>query len=144
MSSSSPDDNSVRIHDYSNTSDQAAESIKNVSKDIRESSSSLRELILTLIRSGAMEEMVRTIIETTTAIRDTANEINDAIKDLKEREIIRDTARAVEGTTSSARDTIKTAKDTTREVADTTPTTAKMLKEAIERVKPKVRKENSG
>jgi len=144
MSSSSPDDNSVSIHDYSNTSDQAAESIKNVAKDMRNSSSSIRELILTFIRSGTIEEMVRTIIETTTAIRDTANEINDTIKDLKEREIIRDTARAVEETTSSALDTIKTVKDTTREVADTTPTTAKILKEAKERVKPAVRKRNSG
>ena len=82
----------MRIHDYSNTSDQAAESIKNVAKDIRESSSTIRELMLALLRSGAIEEIARAIHEATTAVRDTANEINETVKDLKDRGIIRDTA----------------------------------------------------
>jgi len=47
----------MRIHDYSDTSDQAAESIKNVAKDIRESSSTVRELIVTILRSGTIEEL---------------------------------------------------------------------------------------
>src|SRR5919108_5887780 len=128
-SSSSSNDNSVRIHDYSNTSDQAAESIKNVAKDIHESSSTVGELILTLIRSGAIEEMARAIHEATTAIRDTANEINDTVKDLKERGIIKGTASAVEETTNAARETIQVAKDATIEAVATAPTTAKILKE---------------
>jgi len=70
-------DDSVRIHDYSNSSDQTEESIKNVAKGVRESSSSVIDLILKLTRSGAIEEIARTILEATTAIRDTANEIND-------------------------------------------------------------------
>jgi hypothetical protein len=35
----SSDDNGVRIHDYSRTSDHVTESTKNVATDIRESSS---------------------------------------------------------------------------------------------------------
>ena len=118
--SSSSDDNSVRIRDYSNTSNQTEEQIKNVAKGIRESSSSVRELILALTRSGAIEEIARTILEATTAIRDTANEINDIVKDLKERGTIMNIASAVEETTETALDTIQIAKNATRETAPTT------------------------
>ncbi|MGC1933024.1 MAG: hypothetical protein WA667_28955 [Candidatus Nitrosopolaris sp.] len=129
-SSSSSNDNSVRIHDYSNTSDKAAESIKNVAKDIHESSSTVRELILTLLRSGAIEEIALAIHEATTAIRDTANEINDTVKDLKQRGIIKDTVSAVEETTNVTRDTLQIAKNATMEKAETVSTTVKTLKES--------------
>src|SRR5207249_1907658 len=87
----SSNDDSVRIRDYS-----TEESIKNVAKGIRESSSSVRELIPALTRSGAIEEIARTILEATTAIRDTANEINETVKDLKERGTIMNIASAIE------------------------------------------------
>ena len=51
----SADDNCVRIHDCSRTSDLNAESIKNVAGDIRESSSTTKQLIHTLVRTGAIE-----------------------------------------------------------------------------------------
>src|SRR6266581_5780948 len=84
-SSSSLDDNSVRIGDHaitstSETTEQTTETIKDVARDIVEASSSIRELILTLHHIGAMEEIGRA----TRAIRDTANEINDTVKNLKE------------------------------------------------------------
>jgi methyl-accepting chemotaxis protein len=75
------DDNSVRVHDYS---DHAAESIKNASRDIRESSSTTNQLVHTLARVGAFEEIARAILETTITIRDIANEVNETVKDLKE------------------------------------------------------------
>jgi hypothetical protein len=106
----SSDDNSVRIHDYSRTSDHAAQSIKNVARDIRESSSTTKQLIHTLVRSGAFEEIARTILETTIAIRDTVNEVNEIVKDLKERGTIKDTASAVAETTNATRNTIEKAK----------------------------------
>ncbi len=56
-------DNSVRIHDYS---DHAAES-KNAVTDIRESSSTTKQLVHTLVRTGAIEEIARAILETTIA-----------------------------------------------------------------------------
>jgi signal transduction histidine kinase len=106
----SSDYNSVRIHDYSRTSDHAAESTKNVARDIRESSSTMKQLIHTLVRTGAFEEIARTILETTIAIRDTANEINEIVKDVKERGTIKDTASAVVETTNATRNTIEIAK----------------------------------
>jgi len=120
--SSSSNDNSVRIRDYSNISDQTEESIKNVAKGVQESSSSVRELTLALTRSGAIVEIARTILEATTSIRDTANEINYIVKDLKERGTIMNIASAAEETTKTALDTIQTAKNATRQ---TTPTTVK-------------------
>src|SRR5438034_9014780 len=118
--SSSSDDNSVRIRDYSNASDQTEESIKNVAKGIRESSSSVRELILALTRSGAIEEIARTILEATSSIRDNANEINESVKDLKERGTIMNIASAVEETTKTALDTVLIAKNATRQTAPAT------------------------
>jgi methyl-accepting chemotaxis protein len=139
-SSSSCNDNSVRIRDYATattsetTSEQVAESIKNVAMGIVEASSSIRELVLTLHQSGAIEEIARAA----RAIRDTANEINDTVKNLNERGIIKDTASAVEETTNAARDTIHTVKDATREAAETAPTTIKTLKEVSYKVRSKV------
>ena len=102
-SSSSSNDNSVRIRDYSSTSDHVAESLKNAAKDIHESSFSVRELILTLLRSGAIEEIALAIHEATTAIRDTANEINNTVNDLKQRGIIKDSASSIKETTNALR-----------------------------------------
>jgi hypothetical protein len=96
-------DNSVRIHD---DSDRAAESIKNTARDIRESSSTTKQLIHTLVKTGAFEEIARAILETTIAIRDIANEVNETVKDLKERGTIKDIASAVVETTNATRNTI--------------------------------------
>src|SRR2546425_9962961 len=142
-SSSSSNDNSVRIRDHvtaktsETTSVQAAESIKNVAMGIVEASSSIRELILTLQQSGAIEERAAR------SIRDTANEINDTVKNLNERGNIKDTASAVEETTNAARDTIHTVKDATREAAETAPTTIKTLNEVSDKVRSKVTENSS-
>ncbi|HYA84188.1 MAG TPA: hypothetical protein VEH06_12175 [Candidatus Bathyarchaeia archaeon] len=100
-------DNSVRMHDYS---DHAAESIKNASRDIRESSSTTKQLVHTLVRTGTFEEIVRAILETTITILDIANEVNETVKDLKERGTIKDMASAVVETTNATRNTIGIAK----------------------------------
>ena len=86
------------------------ESTKNVARDIRESSSTTKQLIHTLVRTGAFEEIARTILETTIAIRDTANEINEIVKDVKERGTIKDTASAMVETRNATRNTIEIAK----------------------------------
>ncbi len=145
MSSSSSNDNSVRIRDYATakisetTSERAAESIKNVAMGIVEASSSIRELVLTLHQSGAIEEIARAA----RGIRDTVNEINDSVKNLNDRGIIKDTASAVEETTNAARDTIHTVKDATIEAAETAPTTIKTLKEVSDKVRSKVTENSS-
>jgi hypothetical protein len=108
----SSDDNSVRIHDYS---DHAAESIKKASirrgvADIRESSSTTKQLVHTLVRTGAIAEIARAILETTIAIRDIIDEVNETVKDLKGRGTIKDIASAVVETTNETRKTIGIAK----------------------------------
>ena len=142
-SSSSLDDNSVRIRDHaitstSETTEQTRETIKDVDRDIVKASSSIRELILTLHHIGAMEEIGRA----TRAIRDTANEINDTVKNLNERGTIKDTANAVEETAIATQDTIHTLKVATREVAETAPTTLKTLKEVSNKVRSKITKKS--
>ncbi len=145
MSSSSSNDNSVRIRDYATattsetTSERAAESIKNVAIGIVEASSSIRELVLTLLQSGAIEEIGRAARD----IRNTVNEINDSVKNLNDHGIIKDTASAVQETTNAARDTIHTVKDATREAAETAPTTIKTLKEVSDKVRSKVTENGS-
>ena len=99
-------DNSVRIHD---DSDHVAESIKNASRDIHESSTT-KQLVHTLVRTGAFEEIARAILETTIAIRDIVNDVNETVKDLKERGTIKDIATAVVETTNATRNTIGIAK----------------------------------
>jgi len=90
----SSDDNSVRMHDYS---DHAAES-------------TTKQLVHTLVRTGAIEEIALAILETTIAIRDIANEVNETVKDLKERGTIKDIASAVVETRNATRNTIGIAK----------------------------------
>jgi hypothetical protein len=99
----SSDDNSVRIHDYSG---HATESIKKAATDIRESSSTTKQLVDTLVRTGAIAEIARAILETTIAIRDITNEVNETVKDLKERGTLKDVASAVAQTTNETRNTI--------------------------------------
>jgi transposase-like protein len=103
-------DNSVRTHDYSLISDHAAESVKNAARDIRGSSSITKQLVHTLVRTGAFEEIARAILETTIAIRDIANEVNETVKDLKERGTINDIASAVVETTNATQNAIEIAK----------------------------------
>jgi methyl-accepting chemotaxis protein len=144
-SSSSSIDNSVRIRDYETakisetTSEQTAESIKNVAMGIVEASSSIRELILTLHQSGAIVEIARAA----RSIRDTVNEVNDTVKNLNERGIIKDTATAVGETTNAARDTMHTVKDATREAAETAPTTIKTLKDVSDKVRSNITENSS-
>jgi DNA-binding transcriptional regulator GbsR (MarR family) len=95
-------DNSVRIHD---DSDHAA-------TDIRESSSTTIQLVHALVRTGAIAEIARAIFETTVAIRDIANEVNETVKDLKEQGTIKNIASTVAETTNETRNTIEIAKAT--------------------------------
>jgi hypothetical protein len=106
----STDDNSVRVHDYSLASNDTAQLIKNVASDIRKSSSATRDLVHNLVSSGAFEEIIRASVETTIAIRDTVNEINHSIREIKQRGLIKDTAAAILETTNAALDTVDIAK----------------------------------
>ena len=77
---------------------------------LRESLSTTKQLVHTLVRTGAFEEIARAILETTIAIRDIVNDVNETVKDLKERGTIKDIATAVVETTNATRNTIGIAK----------------------------------
>jgi hypothetical protein len=66
----------------------------------------MKQLVHTLVRTGAFEEITRTIVETTIIIRDIANEVNETVRDLKERGTIKDIASVVVETTNITRNTI--------------------------------------
>jgi methyl-accepting chemotaxis protein len=83
-SSSSLDDNSVRIRDHaitstSETTEQTTETIKDVTRDIVEASSSIRELILTLHHIGAMEEVAQTAPMTLKTLKEVSNKVRSKI-----------------------------------------------------------------
>lgn len=99
----SSDDNSVRTHDYSRTPHHAAESIRPDAS----TSPTPNELIQTLVRTGAFEEIARAILETTIDIHDTAKGVNETVKDLAEGGTIKDIATAVAETAKVAFNTIE-------------------------------------
>ena len=113
-------------------------SIKNIAKNIRESSSRTRETVRTLRRSGAIEELTQAVYEAVIATRDTAKEISDTTKDLKQRGIIEDTVGAIEETTVTALETVQTARDIKREAVETCPP------QIIETTKKKAKKRKEG
>jgi DNA-binding NtrC family response regulator len=94
------------------TPEQTADVIKNFAKNIRETSSKMREAVRTIRQSGAIDELTEAVREATIAARDTAKDINDTARDLKQRGIIKDTANVIEETTSVARDTVQSLRDT--------------------------------
>jgi methyl-accepting chemotaxis protein len=94
------------------TPEQTAEAIKNIAKNIRESSNKIREAVRTIHKSGAIDEVIEAIREATVAARDTAKEVNDVAKDMKERGVVRETINTAEEVNITAHDTVQTVKDT--------------------------------
>jgi hypothetical protein len=94
------------------TPEQTAEAIKNVARNIRESSYKMREAVRAIRQSGAIDELTEAVREATIAARDTAKEINDVAKDMKERGVIQETIVAAEEVNIAARDTAQTVRET--------------------------------
>src|SRR5512145_2033181 len=63
---------------------QTAETIKNIARRIREESIKMREMVIAIRQSGAVEELVDSFREASLATRDTAKEINDAARALRD------------------------------------------------------------
>ena len=99
--------------------EQITASIKDIAKNIRESSSRTRDTVRTLRRSGAIEELTQAVYEAVIATRDTAKDINDTTKDLKESGIVEDAIGAIEETSMTARETVQTARSIKSEAAET-------------------------
>jgi hypothetical protein len=96
------------------TPEETAEAIKNVAKNIRESSYKMREAVRAIRKSGAIDELTEAVREATIAARDTAKEISDTAKDMRERGVIRETINAAEQVNVTARETAETVRETVR------------------------------
>ena len=64
---------------------QKIDSIKNVASTIRDISASIRDTVRALRESGAIDELIAAVHESTITMRDTTIEISKISKDLKER-----------------------------------------------------------
>ena len=124
----------TRIRDM--TPEQTAEAIKNVAKNIRETSYKMREAVKAIRQSGAIDELTEAVREATIAARDTAKEISDTARDMRERGIIRETIDAAEETNVAARETAQTVRETVRKTEQPqTATNQSQLTENIPRRK---------
>ncbi|MDQ4050327.1 MAG: hypothetical protein M3115_07150 [Thermoproteota archaeon] len=107
---------------------QTAETIRNIARRIREESIKMRELVVAIRQSGAVEELVDSFREASLATRDTAKEINDAARALRDRGAIRETAVAIDETTKAAQQTAETVRVAAREVGEAAPLTSETVR----------------
>lgn len=91
-------------------------------------------------QSGVIEEIAQAIQEASIATRDTAREISNTAKDLRDRDIVRRTTMAAEETKMVARQTTDLLKKTARETVDAVPKTEETVKEGAHRIKSITRK----
>lgn len=121
--------------DQQNTPKKTLETIQNISKKVREYSSTMRETMKTLRESDAIPEMAEAIRYASFAVRDTVNDISETTKDLKKRGIIVDTAASIETTLKSAGNSIAIVKEMTLDGAKASPHTTKAINNGIESLK---------
>ena len=74
-----------------------------------------------LHQSGALDELTQAVYYATVAAHDTAREIRDTARDLKEDGIVRGTASAIQQTTVAARVTVHTVREMATRTAETFP-----------------------
>ena len=117
------------------TPKKTVEAIQNISKKIKEYSSTMRETMKTIRESDAIPEMAEAIRYASFAVRDTVNDISETTKDLKKRGVIVDTAESIETTVKSAEDSIAVVKEITNEGARASPNTTKAINEGLESLK---------
>jgi len=117
------------------TAQEAVESIKHISKNIRDYSLRMRETMKTLRESGAIPELAEAIREASFAVRDTAKDINEAARDLKKSGVVSDTASAAEETLKSAQDTLQTVKETANDAGKASPHTTEAVRGGIDKAK---------
>jgi methyl-accepting chemotaxis protein len=119
------------------TANETVEAIQNVSKNIREYSSKMRETMKTLRESGAIPEMVDAIREASFAVRDTVNDINETTKELKRKGAVVETASAIENTLKFAEASAATVKEIATDAGKASPHTTKAIHDGVDIVKKK-------
>src|ERR687892_2917959 len=114
---------------------KTAETIKGIARRIREESIRMRELVIAIRQSGAVDELVDSFREASLATRDTAKEINDAARALRERGAIRETAVAIDETAKAAQETAETVRGAAREVGEAAPITSESVRKTGRRLR---------
>lgn len=109
--------------------------IKYVASNIREASSTMKDVVRAAHQSGAIDELATAVHLAMIAARDTTKEIREAAKRLKERGI-GDTDTTVKSTVGAGEIGEK-VKHTTQQVAESAPLTAEALREVGTKVKSK-------
>jgi methyl-accepting chemotaxis protein len=116
---------------------QKIDSIKNVASTIRDVSASIRDTVRALRESGAIDELIAAVHEATITMRDTTLEISKISRDLRERGMIRDTAKTLDETVAAANEATDSFRQTVEDTKAAAPHTAEVIKKARERVKTK-------
>jgi hypothetical protein len=88
--------------------------IRDVASNIRKTSSSIRDLVRVVHRSGAIDDFATAVHEAMIATRDTTKEIGETAKELKERGIIRHNVEEAVGAGEKG----KMVKHNTRQVGE--------------------------
>ena len=114
---------------------ETVETIKNISKNIRDYSHMMRDTMKTLRESGAIPEMAEAIREGSFAVRDTVKDINETAQELKKNGVVVDAASAVESALKSAGESITTVKEITTDAGKASPNTSKAVQDGIDMVK---------
>ncbi|HZB73150.1 MAG TPA: hypothetical protein VE378_00260 [Nitrososphaeraceae archaeon] len=119
------------------TPEQTADAIKNVAKNLRESSYKMREAVRAIRKSGAIDELTEAVREATLAARDTVKEVNDVAKEMKERGVIQETIVAAEDLNATARETAQAVKETVARKSRAEPGTSNVTERATTRSRTK-------
>ena len=89
------------------TPEQAAENIKTIARRIRGDSARIRDIVKTLHRSGAFEELAAAVREAAIATRDTSREIKETAKEIKTARVRDDASQEAKEPTPHAAETVK-------------------------------------
>ncbi|AIF84071.1 hypothetical protein NTE_02014 [Candidatus Nitrososphaera evergladensis SR1] len=108
--------------------EEAAEAVKEVAKNIRDTSRTVRKTVTTLDESGAIEEIAD-------AARDTTQDIRDTAEDIQRSGVIEDTAGAIEETTKAASETAEMASGASKKFAAKTPKTTRAVRRGAKKIK---------
>ena len=120
---------------YQFNAKDTVETIQNVSKNIKEYSSQMRETMKTIRESGVIPEMAEAIRIGSFAVRDTVKDINETTKELKAKGVVVDTAGAVENTWKSVGESISAVKEISIDAEKASPTTSKAVQNGAETVR---------
>ena len=93
--------------EHSMTSVEAAENIKRIAQNVRDSSIKFRDIVRSMRETGALKEISEAARDAVIASRDAARDISETAKELRESGVIDETAAAIHETSDIARNTAK-------------------------------------